>query len=315
MSTTASYVPVFPAQSGFLSVRGLRYHCLTWGDVALATPDKPLLVMVHGWMDVGASFQFMVDALRRQPGFEDRPIVALDWRGFGLTNTPPGDSYFFADYLGDLDAILHELSPDAPVDLLGHSMGGNVVMLYAGLRSSRIRKLVNLEGFGMPAAQADEAPDRYIKWLDEIRTPVKLKDYDSQESVAKRLQANNPRIKSELAMWLAQHWARPEGDRWVINADPAHKRPQPFIYRVEEVKAFLSRITCPVLFVEGAQTLYFMLFNGRFSRDEFLERVKLIPNFRLETIEEAGHMLHHDQPEELAIHLARYLMTPNSVGA
>jgi pimeloyl-ACP methyl ester carboxylesterase len=80
-------------------------------------------------------------------------------------------------------------------------------------------------------------------------------------------------------------------------------------YRVEEVLAFWKRITCPVLFVEGAETMYFMLFHGRFKREEFLERVKIVPDFRMETIQQAGHMLHHDQPEELAAHLARFLKT------
>lgn len=278
-----------------------------WGDLAQASSDQPLLVLAHGWMDVGASFQFMVDALRQLPGWETRPIVAIDWRGFGQTESPVGDSYFFADYLGDLDAVLDELSPGQPVDLLGHSMGGNVVMLYAAVRPARIRRLINLEGFGMPATQADEAPERYIKWLDEIKAPARLKDYDTLEGVAKRLQAINPRLRADFARWLAQRWAREEGGRWIINADPAHKRPQPFLYRVEEVQAFLSRISMPVLFVEAGQTLYFMFFNGKFSRDEFLERVKLVPDFRLESIEDAGHMLHHDQPAELAVHIANFL--------
>jgi pimeloyl-ACP methyl ester carboxylesterase len=39
------------------------------------------------------------------------------------------------------------------VDLVGHSMGGNIAMLYAGVRPARIRRLVNLEGFGMPPSQ------------------------------------------------------------------------------------------------------------------------------------------------------------------
>lgn len=312
MSQTASpapmYAPVFPARSEHLSVRGLRYHFLVWGDLAKATDAQPLLLMVHGWMDTAASFQFMVDALRAQSGWAERPIVAIDWRGFGKTETPPStDSYFFADYLADLDAILDQLSPGRPVDLLGHSMGGNVVMLYAGVRSERIRKLVNLEGFGMPATQPGDAPQRYIKWLDEIQQPVRLKDYDSRDAVAKRLQTTNPLLRAEFAQWLAQHWAREENGRWVINADPAHKRPQPFLYRVEEVNAFLSRIGCPVLFVEGAQTLYFMFFDGKFSREEFLQRVALVPDFRLETIDQAAHMLHHDQPEALAAHLAGFL--------
>lgn len=307
MSSSQVYVPVHNAQSRFLTARGLKHHVFVWGDLALATPAQPLMVMVHGWMDTSASFQFMVDALRQQPGWADRPIVAIDWRGFGLTETPQTDSYFFADYLGDLDFLLDELAPGQQIDLLGHSMGGNVVMLYAGVRSERIRRLVNLEGFGMPATEAQEAPERYIKWLDELKKPVQLKDYATQEEVARRLQANNPRLRTSFALWLAGHWASKQGERWVINADPAHKRPQPILYRVEEVLAFLQRIQCPVLFVEGAQTLYFMLFNSKFSREEFLDRVKLVPDFRLESIDDAGHMLHHDQPEALAVHIANFL--------
>jgi len=308
MSDVKPYEPVWPAHSRTLQVRGLSYHLLCWGDLSQVGAGQPLLVMVHGWMDVAASFQFMVDALRQQPGWGSRPIVALDWRGFGGT-APPGDTdcYFFADYLGDLDAILDALSPGQPVDLLGHSMGGNVVMLYAGVRSQRIRKLVNLEGFGMPATTPDEAPERYTKWLDELKAPVRLKDYASQAEVAKRLQANNPRLRDGFAHWLAGHWAREENGRWVINADAAHKRPQPFLYRVEEVRAFLARVTCPVLFVEGAETLYFMFFGGKYTRDEFVARVALVPDLTLATLSDAGHMLHHDQPEALASRLASFL--------
>ena len=294
-------------ESRRITLRGLDHHLLVWGDLADVTPEQPLLVMVHGWMDVAASFQFMVDALRDQPGWGQRPIVAIDWRGFGLTAAPGSDSYFFADYLADLDALIDAVSPDGPVDLLGHSMGGNVVMLYAAARGSRLRRLVNLEGFGLPASTADDAPDRYVKWLDEIKTPARLKDYATVQGVAQRLRDNNPRIQPDLALWLAHHWAREEGGRWVINADPVHKRPQPFLYRVEEIQAFLKRIPVPVLFVEGAQTMYFFLFNGKYSHEEFVQRMTLVPDFRRETIEEAGHMLHHDQPVELAQHLARFL--------
>ncbi|MDI1260235.1 alpha/beta hydrolase [Aquabacterium sp.] len=310
MTIPAVYSPLFEAHSHFFTARGLRHHVLTWGDMAQATAEQPLLVLAHGWMDVGASFQFMVDALRQLSGWEARPIVAIDWRGFGETSAPAGDSYFFADYLGDLDALLDQLSPERPVDLLGHSMGGNVVMLYAAVRPERIRRLINLEGFGMPATQPDEAPGRYVKWLNEIKAPARLKDYDSVEGVAKRLQSTNPRLRPEFALWLAGQWAREEGGRWVIKADSAHKRSQPILYRVEEVQAFLKRITMPVLFVEAAQTAYFRLFSGKFTREEFLERVKSVSNFTLETIADAGHMVHHDQPVELADHIAKFLDAP-----
>ena len=309
----SSFVPTYPAKSLILPARGLQQHLLIWGDLSRISAKEPLLLLVHGWMDVAASFQFMVEALRQQPGWADRPIAALDWRGFGQTPAPVGgDSYFFPDYLGDLDAVVHALSPDHPIDLLGHSMGGNVVALYAGARPNKIRRLVNLEGFGMPASTAEEAPDRYTRWLDELRTPMQLKAYDTLEGVAGRLRANNPRIRPDHALWLAQHWAREEKGRWVLNADPAHKRSQPWLYRAEEVKALWARIACPVLFIEGLQTQYFDLFGGRYTREEFMMRVEVIADLRMEGLSDAGHMLHHDQPEALAILLAAHLTPPQT---
>jgi len=158
-----------PSRSEFIAVRGLRYHVRHWGS-----EGAPKLFMAHGWMDVSASFQFVVDCLQR-----DWHVIAPDWRGFGLTNNPGVDCYWFADYLGDLDAILAHYSPAEPVNLLGHSMGGNVVCLYAGVRPHRIRKLVNLEGFGLPATRPEQAPGRYAKWLDELRTPPVIRHYAS----------------------------------------------------------------------------------------------------------------------------------------
>ena len=61
---TLPYAPRRLAHAAFVPVRGLNYHVLQWGGAALATPERPPLVMVHGWMDVAASFQFVVDALR-----------------------------------------------------------------------------------------------------------------------------------------------------------------------------------------------------------------------------------------------------------
>ena len=132
-----AYVPRRAARSDFVALRGLRHHLLSWGDASLVTPQRPPLLMMHGWMDVGASYQFTVDALA-----EPRYVIAADWRGFGLTDANPGDCYWFADYLGDLDALIDHLSPEQPIDLVGHSMGGNIVGLYAGARAPRVAKLV-----------------------------------------------------------------------------------------------------------------------------------------------------------------------------
>ncbi|UXH79626.1 alpha/beta fold hydrolase [Roseateles amylovorans] len=290
-----------PHRSEFLTLRGLRHHVMRWGP----PPDgsRPLLVMLHGWMDVGASFQFMVDAFR-----EDRSVLAMDWRGFGLTDSSGGDAYWFPDYLGDLDALLDAVSPDAPVDLLGHSMGGNIVMTYAGVRPQRLRKLINLEGFGLPETIPEMAPARLAEWLDELKQPQHLKTYDDLGGVVDRLMKTNPRLAPDKAAWLAPHWSQRRDDgRWHILGDPAHKRTNPVLYRRAEALACWSRIEAPTLWVEGSETNISQWWGNRYPREDFETRLSVVPQLQRVTLQQAGHMLHHDQPDALAREVQAFL--------
>jgi pimeloyl-ACP methyl ester carboxylesterase len=301
------YAPRRAARSLRLPLRGLDHHVLEWGDASLATPAKPSLLLLHGWMDVGASFQFVVDALADLEG-PVRHVLAADWRGFGLTTGPAVDSYWFPDYLGDLDALLARLAPERPVDLLGHSMGGNVVMAYAGVRPARVRRLMNLEGFGLPASTPADAPRKLAQWLDELAAPATLRDYASADEVAARLRKTNPRLPADKAAWLARHWARPAADgRWRVLGDPAHKRTNPVPYRADEVVQTWRAITAPLLWVEGAATEMERWWGGRYPRAEFERRLAVVPDCRRVRLADAGHMLHHDQPEALARALLDFL--------
>src|SRR5262245_58430810 len=231
------------SDSTFFQIRGLRYHCRCWGD-----PAAPMIVLLHGWMDVSASFQFLVDALRG-----DWRAIAPDWRGYGLTQWSGADSYWFPDYLADLDQLLARLSPRAPAVLIGHSMGGNVAALYAGSRPERVAKLVNIEGFGLAATDPADAPGRYARWLEDLTEPQRFRDYASFDELATRLQSGNPRLTPVRALFLAQHWGMAASDgRVVLRSDPAHKRVNPVLYRVEEARACWRKVSAPVLCVEGA---------------------------------------------------------------
>jgi pimeloyl-ACP methyl ester carboxylesterase len=303
----SAYVVKRASRSRFVTLRGLRHHVLEWGDASLATPERPSLLMQHGWMDVAASFQFVVDAFTR-----DRHVLAFDWRGFGLTDTPRSDTYWIPDYLGDLDAALDALffdaAPQQPIDLLGHSMGGNVVMLYAGLRPERVRRLVNLEGFGMPATQPEQAPKRLVQWLDELKQPERMRDYANLANVAARLRQTNPRLLPQRADWLAQHWSRiNDAGRYEILGDPAHKRSSPTLYQRDEALECWKRIAAPVLWVEGDLTELARWWGTRYSKAEFHERLNVVRNVERHVLAPAGHMLHHDQPEALAQRLEVFL--------
>ena len=285
------------SRSEFVPIRGLNYHVRLWGQ---PTAGQVPLVMVHGWMDVAASYQFVIDALRGE-----RWVIAPDWRGFGLTQSPGVDNYWLPDYLADLDFLLDHYAPDQPVDLVGHSLGGNVVMLYSGVRPQRIRRLINLEGFGMPATQPTQAPGRYAKWMDELkalhRGEMDLKAYPSVAQVAARLMKNNRRLDQAKADWLAPHWSQPNGEgEWQILGDPAHKIINANLYRVDEVLALYSQISAPTLCVEASDNSLETWWKGKFTMAEYLARLHHVPDLRRGVIEDAGHMLHHDQPEALA---------------
>ena len=295
--------------STFVSLRGCRYHLRRWGPAA---GTRPALVLAHGWMDVAASWQFMVDALR-DAFVQDRPIIAFDWRGYGQTETPATDSYWFPDYLGDLDALLDIVSPEQSIDLVGHSMGGNVVMMYAGVRPERIHRLVNLEGFGMAATRPAQAPGRLSQWLDELRQhregAIDLKSYPDASAVANRLVKTNPRLPRDKAEWLARHWARPETDgQWRILGDAAHKIINPYLYKVEEALEIYKRISAPVLAVEASDDSLGQWWKGKYTLEEYHQRLQSVPQHRVARIEDAGHMLHHDQPQALAQLLESFLM-------
>jgi pimeloyl-ACP methyl ester carboxylesterase len=305
---TTHYRPRRSARGRFLDVRGLRQHVLVWGDAALDRPGRPPLVMLHGWMDVAASFQFVVDAFA-----DDRHVVALDWRGFGASETPQADTYFFAEYLGDLEIVLDTLFgvERAPIDLAGHSMGGNVAMLYAGIRPDRVRRLVNLEGFGMPRSKPEHAPGRIARWLDSLKEPTQLRPYPDLPAVAARLRKTNPLLRADRAEWLASHWSRPlgddEGGPRVLLADPNHKRSSPIQAQVDEWLECWKRITAAVLWIEGDRTDLSVWWGERYGKDEFHRRLNLVADVERHVVAPAGHMLHHDRPEDIAALIEAFL--------
>lgn len=297
------YTPLRPSTTQDLPIRHMTYRVRTWGQ---PRADVPPLVLLHGWMDVGASYQFVVDALS-EAFFTGRHIIAPDWRGFGHSMPPsPSDSYSFADYLGDLDALLEHYAPQGHmVDLVGHSMGGNVVMLYAGARPARIRRVINLEGFGLPATQPAQAPERMAQWLDELKAlhsgAIELKTYDSVQAVAARLQKTNHRLSADKALWLAGEWAAPNAQgRWAILGDAAHKIVNPQLFRLDETLAHYAAITAPVLAVEATADSLGQWWKDRYSLAQYHERLKAVPHCRIAQLDDAGHMLHHDQPQRVA---------------
>ncbi len=293
----AAYVPRVVPRSQQVELRGAAIHLLSWGD-----PRAPTLFFLHGWMDVAASFQFLVDALTRE-----FLVLAPDLRGFGRSAWQPG-GYWFADYLADLDALLARFAPDEKVRLCGHSLGANVVMHYAGARPERVDTLIALDGFGIPAEASERAPEKLAAWLDALAEVPDFAPYENFEAVAARLRKNDSRLTPDKAAFLARHWAARSDDGKIrLTSDPRHKRPSPIVYRVEEVYAVWRRIKARTLWVAAADSHIPAWLDrhpeGEAGTDSLAgvrRRMTNVPGASLVTIADAGHMLHHDQPQAVA---------------
>ncbi len=145
-----------------VQVRGVRHRLTWWGE---RTSDP--IVLLHGYLDCGATWQFLVDRLPAS-----WTLVAPDWRGFGDSEWVSA-GYWFPDYFADLDALLDMLTPQSRARVIGHSMGANVAKMYGGIRPQRLQWLANLEGLGLARTRPEEAPKRYAHWLDEVKTRSK----------------------------------------------------------------------------------------------------------------------------------------------
>jgi len=281
----------------FVYSQGLPIHYLEWGE-----PDGELILLIHGYLDLAHSWRALVAALEKRLN-RMRWIIAPDCRGHGDSGwVGTGGYYYFPDYVLDLDCVVRELGATS-FNLIGHSMGGTISLLYAGTFPTRVSKLVLIEGIGPVGMSFSDAPLRMGKWISEVneRGRRHFRQYSSLEAGANQLRQTNPRLSPAMALDLAGA-AMKQNDKgkWIWKFDPLHRTAAPQPFYTAQALEFLRRIECPVLIIDGKES-------RQTRRTDKQERYDVITNHRCVAIDSAGHMVHQDNPEQLAEVVANFL--------
>ena len=266
-------------------LRGLRRGVCTWG------PDSgPMALLLHGWLDQGAAWQRVAWRLARAGWF----VVAPDHRGHGRSApAPAGSSYHFTEYVVDLDHLVAWTGRPVAA-LIGHSMGGTIASLYAGLRPEVPGHVVLLEGLGPAAMDPEDAADQLVSHLDAQRSPRVHRAMAGVAAAAERLRRLTPGLGPQLAMALATRGTTPHPDGGVQWAwDPMHRSRAAVAYDAARHRAILGRIRAPVDLVVGSRSWYTQL-------PDLDDRATAIPTVRGRHILDAGHALHVDAAAAVA---------------
>jgi len=283
-----------PVSHYFYSNR-LKLQFWDWGS-----EGKPPLILVHGGLDHARSWDWVARALR-----EDFHVYALDLRGHGNSAWVPGALYSVAEYVLDLSALA-DIIHGFPVHIVGHSLGANVSLLYAGTYPDRVKKLVAIEGVGLPPARRlqDQPPaQRLREWIENVRhtenrTPH---SYPDLATAVARMKEANPFLSDEVAEHLTLHGTNWNPDRSLIwKFDNFCRIFAPYGMNLEEGKAVMSHIACPTLLFWGRQS---------FALDpETDPQGMAIKNRQIVKVDNAGHWLHHDQLEIFLRETKRFLL-------
>jgi esterase len=233
---------------------GLRLSYLDAGG-----DGDPLIAMHAHWME-GTTFAPLAAALH-----PDWRVIAPDQRGHGYSDH--ADSYTRDDYLGDLAALLTHLNLNAPVVLLGNSLGGVNAYQYAARQPERVRAMI-IEDIGVEIH--DSIHGMMEGWGGIFKTP---------EQLAERL---GPR----LTPYLKDSFRQVEGG-WRLAFDPEDMVKSQAGIRGDHWNDWL-RSDCPALVIRGSES--------RVTQQEHCEEMAhRRPNTRLQVLE-GGHVLHGGNP-------------------
>ena len=271
-------------QDRWVTAGGLRFHYLEWGE-----PSAPPMLLLHGVAQTCHSWDFV--ALSQCDRFR---VIALDQRGHGDSDWAPDGNYAPQAHQRDIHGVVETLDLNDLV-LMGLSMGGRNAFTYAASHPERVRALVIVDAAPQSRAAGSANIRRFVQQDDEL---------DSIDDFVARVQRYNPRRPVEQIRGSLLHNLKqlPNG-KWTWKYDkrlrsPGARAPEPGL--TERLWGYLERIRCPTLLVRGGMSDMVDMETAEAMRQR-------IPDGRVATVENAGHLVMGDNPSGFQEAVAEFL--------
>jgi len=282
---TSALGPLYPFESHFLDIDGLRYHYLDEGS------GEPV-VMLHGNPTWSFYFRELVKGLR-----SNYRTIVPDHIGCGLSDKPDPARYDYRlqSRVRDVTRLIETLGLDRPLTLVLHDWGGMIGMLYALRHPEKIGRFVimNTAAF-LPPAQ------KPIAWqLSLIRSAGPLAAFAVQGcnlfAVAAGHMASFGRLSREVRRALKlpyNSWQNRIATLKFVQDIPLSEK-DPSFALVREVHEHCARFArLPMLICWGRHDFVF-------DSDYLAEWQRRFPAAEVHSFDRAGHYVLEDVPDRI----------------
>ncbi len=231
---------------------------------------KPLVIL-HGLFGTSDNWQTHAKKLG-----EYYRVILVDQRNHG--HSPWSEDFTYEHLADDLERLIIHLGIDQ-FTLIGHSMGGKTAMYYSQKYPTRLEKMVIV----------DIGIKQYPMHHNEIIKGIKSLDLTTISSRSVADQAMIPFVDSYgVRQFLLKnlYWVEKGKLAWRMNVDVLEREMEEILAPIPNIEVWT-----PTLFLRGAMSNYIL--------DEDWDAIEeIFPDATLETIENAGHWVHSEQPDE-----------------
>jgi pimeloyl-ACP methyl ester carboxylesterase len=254
----------------------LLLHCLDYGG-----QGRPLLFL-HGGSAHAHWWDFVAPAFVGQ--FH---VLALDQRGHGDSAWTREWAYGTRHYIADLHRIITGWTFGAPI-LVGHSMGGHNVLVYAGIHCETVHAIAAIDSPATYPAFAKQAlkemAERPSRRFDSLEAAVAAFRTVPNDTVAA------PGVMRHIAL---NSFRQNEEGKWLHKMDRRTMLREPI-----DGWPLLPQIQCPALYVRPA--------TSAMPRDYGQEIAAKLPRGRLATVPDSHHHVLLDNPSGLVTALQQF---------